>query len=178
MDLQAIVDVLDVIDMRPVLSLLEQPELQADFTEILSGLGGLINPDNAVNNLLNMDTSSPISLTDLLTTALSVDENTLRTLLALAPAIVPDAIDGVLNDVRTGVVAFFDSTLLDDLPGEGLWILTRDQEVDEDLLDELLEVTRNLGLDTEVLLRVEQEGCLYEGAPQQGGGFSPVSLSG
>jgi len=51
---------------------------------------------------------------------------------------------------------------------EGFWLFTREQVASEELVQELRTIAEGLGLDTSVLVPVEQEGCSYELTPASG----------
>eukprot|EP01026_Neomeris_dumetosa_P010183 TRINITY_DN1375_c0_g1_i5.p1 TRINITY_DN1375_c0_g1~~TRINITY_DN1375_c0_g1_i5.p1 ORF type:complete len:246 (-),score=36.43 TRINITY_DN1375_c0_g1_i5:183-920(-) len=48
--------------------------------------------------------------------------------------------------------------------GVGLWLFTREKVAPKETVDAMRAKAEELGFDTSVLVKVEQEGCLYEGA--------------
>jgi len=51
---------------------------------------------------------------------------------------------------------------------EGFWLFTREQVASEELVEEMRTIAEGLGLDTSVLVPVEQEGCSYTLNPPSG----------
>eukprot|EP01024_Parvocaulis_polyphysoides_P029148 TRINITY_DN262_c0_g2_i1.p1 TRINITY_DN262_c0_g2~~TRINITY_DN262_c0_g2_i1.p1 ORF type:complete len:248 (+),score=30.77 TRINITY_DN262_c0_g2_i1:839-1582(+) len=51
--------------------------------------------------------------------------------------------------------------------GVGFWLFTREQVASDETIQTMRETAEGLGFDTYVLVKVEQEGCLYEGFPTQ-----------
>jgi apolipoprotein D and lipocalin family protein len=50
---------------------------------------------------------------------------------------------------------------------EGFWLFTREQVASQETIDELRAIAESLGLDTSVLVPVQQEGCSYGTDPSQ-----------
>lgn len=80
----------------------------------------------------------------------------------------PDVIrqtDPVLCSTKTDTSSLLDSS------GSGLWLMTRERIADEDTIFEMEQVLLDMGVYTDDLLSVEQEGCIYEGATIKGPTF-------
>ena len=103
--------------------------------------------------------------------------------LAVGPSFLPDFLKGPYwvvhfdNDAGEAIITGGAPTVVDETTGlcrgaagsifnpngngEGLWLFTREKTPSSEAVEALTQKAKDLGLDPSVLVRVEQEGCVY-----------------